>query len=387
MAPENLKQCTKPKPVLNLLLRKACEKGQVEKIRKLLEQGANPNVQDKSGRSPLELCMNNEAIQILISYGADLNLADPLSGNTPLHVASANLHYEKINQLLIHGADPNALNNSNNTPLHYLMIHCSKDDIDAIIDGIKLLVNFGANINVQNDRGDSPLLLAVVEFCATLTPIIVHEMLNLGADPHLENFNRWGRFSPLTRAIIGEVEGRYKNLVPMMMSYGVNIEYISPFDPNGYTYLHKSAVKLNVELMRKLLDYGADPNSLDRYHRSAMHLVFLYLLPMSYGPHYKMCLLLAIEQLVKHGANVNVQNHEGDTPLHFATMYCTASVYPYSQFFACAASKQKEVGLKTLLKVGADPYIRNHDGRSAFEEALKLNCINGTKMMLFKMQN
>ena len=89
----------------------------------------------------------------------------------------------------------------------------------------------------------------------------------------------------------------------------------------------------------------------------------------------KKSIFLAIEQLVKHGANVNVQNYEGDTPLHLAILNC-------------AASKQKEVGLEILLRVGTDPYrTRNHDGRSAFEEALKLNCINGTKMMLFKMQN
>ena len=154
-----------------------------------------------------------------------------------------------------------------------------------------------------------------------------------------------------------------------MVSCGANIDYISPFD--GYTYLHRNAVKLNVDLMRKLLDHGADPNSLDLSHESAMHLV-LYQSPKSYGKHYKKSILLAIEQLVKHGANVNVQSYEGDTPLHIAILNC-------------AASKQKEVGLEILLRYGLDPYIRNHHGRSAFEEALNSNCINATKIMLSKM--
>ena len=266
-----------------------------------------------------------------------------------------------MNQLLNHGANPNALNNSKQTPLHLLVDACTYQDI--FLDGIRLLVKFNADIDIQDGEGQSLLLWATESICddsiedEEFGTRYVHQLLKLGANPNLETV--YGT-TPFSTAMDRKVD-----LMSMMVSYGAEIDYINSF---GFTLLHNAAEELNVDLVTKLLQHGADPDILDRLNESAMHKVLL----SPYIENYKNAILEVTEQLVKHGANVNVQNSDGETPLHIAVGYS-------------AEVKKVENGLEILVRVGLDPYIRNHDDRSAFEEALKLNNINATKIMLLKL--
>jgi ankyrin repeat protein len=69
--------------------------------------------------------------------------------------------------LLERGADVNAKDVHNNTPLHlcYLYHLDSPDEAvynDVYVDQVKLLLEYGASTNAQNDKGKSPLHLAVL---------------------------------------------------------------------------------------------------------------------------------------------------------------------------------------------------------------------------------
>ncbi|WP_431469203.1 ankyrin repeat domain-containing protein [Sphingosinithalassobacter sp. LHW66-3] len=77
-------------------------------LRFLLQRGANPDIRDSDGNSPMMLSANLrwlEGIEALIAKGADVNLANT-RGETPLIVAVQREDYQLVRTLLDAGADP-----------------------------------------------------------------------------------------------------------------------------------------------------------------------------------------------------------------------------------------------------------------------------------------
>lgn len=77
-------------------------------LRFLIQKGANPNIQDNNGTTPMMIAVELgyiEGVQILIRYGANVNLANS-SGETPLIRAVQLRKLELVRILLEAGADP-----------------------------------------------------------------------------------------------------------------------------------------------------------------------------------------------------------------------------------------------------------------------------------------
>lgn len=94
-------------------------------LKLLLERGASPNVANsESGAGPLRSAMlgrRDEQFQMLLAAGANLNLADR-TGNTPLHVAGQINGYHYALALLKAGAAPKTLNSQRATFQRYLFM-------------------------------------------------------------------------------------------------------------------------------------------------------------------------------------------------------------------------------------------------------------------------
>ncbi|KAL0993047.1 hypothetical protein UPYG_G00102590 [Umbra pygmaea] len=101
-------------------LREAANGNDIDTVRRLLQENADPCGADDKGRTALHFssCNGNESIvQLLLSYGADPNQRDGL-GNTPLHLAACTNHVTVITTLLRGGARVDALDRAGRTPLH-----------------------------------------------------------------------------------------------------------------------------------------------------------------------------------------------------------------------------------------------------------------------------
>ena len=146
-------------------------------IQMLLDAGADPNIGDYEGRTPLS-CAANEGkednVQLLLKQpGVDVEKVDTL-GKSPLSLASKNGHMKCIRLLLSSGANIESCDNDKRTALSLAAAEGHK--IVA-----KLLLKHGANVNVQDCKGNTPLALAA----ENNHDAVVRFLLESGADAEL----------------------------------------------------------------------------------------------------------------------------------------------------------------------------------------------------------
>ncbi|MDV6248569.1 ankyrin repeat domain-containing protein [Wolbachia endosymbiont of Zaprionus taronus] len=99
----------------------------------------------------------DEAIHPLLKAGADLNMQDN-KGKTLLHdTAIYSSDYEGLKYLLDAKTDPNIQDKKGNTPLHYYAANCN-DYSRKVMD---LLISKGADLNIKNNNGKTPLQIAI----------------------------------------------------------------------------------------------------------------------------------------------------------------------------------------------------------------------------------
>lgn len=92
------------------LLHRACYKDDPERIRLLLDRGADPNVSNLVGTTPLHwVCRypktsHTDLVRFLLERGADVNVRDK-NGRTPLHIACSYGYPQVVHLLIQQGAD------------------------------------------------------------------------------------------------------------------------------------------------------------------------------------------------------------------------------------------------------------------------------------------
>lgn len=135
--------------------------------RALLDAGANPNLRDKQGRTPVHFFLSGrwpwndagECIALLAKAGADLSARDN-QGKTPLHYLAALGDGNPMffirgigDKLIAAKVDVQMRDNDGNTPLHIAAKTGTRDVFDW-------LVKQGANLDVTNNAGETPRALA-----------------------------------------------------------------------------------------------------------------------------------------------------------------------------------------------------------------------------------
>lgn len=120
-----------------------------EFARWLLEYGTDINYPDAFGYTPLHhQAMNRkgaEQVELYLRLGADIHRQSHLNGG-PLHGAADHGCTENVRILLEHGADVNAKDRWENTPLEFALGRCRGADIVEKIEAVQLLADAGAAV-------------------------------------------------------------------------------------------------------------------------------------------------------------------------------------------------------------------------------------------------
>lgn len=170
-------------------IRTAAKDGNTEELNNLLGQKYTVNGQqvpvydantaDEQGNTAMHYAASSgkkEAITALVQAGADVNKQNS-NGQIPLHRAAQLGHTDVVKALLEAGSNPNTLDGSSLTPLMYAAISGQKDAALALANHNE------TNINFQNERGNTALMIAVQNNQLEIAQALIAK----GANPNIQN--------------------------------------------------------------------------------------------------------------------------------------------------------------------------------------------------------
>lgn len=186
-------------------------KNQIEAAKKLIDHGASVNLktEDDNGVTSLHLAAmtgNPEMAALLIGHGAALE-AQAANGEPPILTAARYGHKETVDLLMSHGADLQATNTQGNSLL--FMCIFSNDTKAA-----SLLLDAGMNPNMMDkDQRAYALHAAMIYAIHSGNHDMVECLLARGADPNVRDQHG---MTPLKMAKIDKRE----TLVELLTAYG-----------------------------------------------------------------------------------------------------------------------------------------------------------------------
>ncbi|KAL7298798.1 hypothetical protein TKK_0008542 [Trichogramma kaykai] len=282
----------------------------------LLRRGANPNLANAEGLTPLHvICEDNSchALAEMIFEISDIKYhpihvdAQNLNGNTPLHVA-AYFRQPLVTEILLRkGANPNMVNYDECTPLHFI---CNNEVID--VDLLKTFIEINNEIqqtvqlNIGDKIGDTPLHLAVKHENLE----VVELLLRNGADPDFANEDG---LTPLHIICQRKYDD---NLAEMFLKINESISQttlVDARDSGGNSPLHLALRRENRMAAEVLLRRGADPNSINKDGLTPLHVI-----SMRRRDNDLPNMLIELSNAVDLTLQLDIQDKSGNTPLHLA---------------------------------------------------------------------
>lgn len=275
----------------------AAESGEPAVVGALLAAGADPNTATPAGETVLMVAARTGRVPVLdrlLAGGAEVDATESWRGQTALMWAAAENNADAVARLLAAGADVEARSSSGLTPLLFAVREGQIDAARALLAG-GADVNTGVN-NTTAGTGSytpaatghtSPLALAIINAHYELAA----NLLDAGADPNaydargsllhaLAWIRRPGSGRPpaqtgdldsldLARRLLAEGADPNARILWQEIPFEVDLGIVKP-PPNisvgrnfisfvGATPFYLAAKHADLDLMKLLVDYGADP--------------------------------------------------------------------------------------------------------------------------------
>ncbi|MDD4977443.1 MAG: ankyrin repeat domain-containing protein [Gallionella sp.] len=171
----------------------------------LLQSGAEPNLQDKDGRTALIHAVrmqNDEQVSLLLEHGADVNIVTSQGDSALLEASWSTLRYMDpvlpgviVKALLEHGANVHARNNKGRSSLQ------SAVSEDTTV--MTMLLANRADPNMQGECGGTPLMYASEYGFAQTVKLLIDSGANVNAK-YSGICNRFNNETALTLARSGK---------------------------------------------------------------------------------------------------------------------------------------------------------------------------------------
>ncbi len=161
-------------------LLEAARRGDVEAVRSLLRDGADPNLAAGDGLTALHVAAEQgfvEVVELLLDAGANVTAKTNIGEYEPLHLASRFGHAEVVRVLLEAGAEPAAVATTTGvSPLHLAAKAPNGEE------AVRVLLEHGAPVDTRESAaGQTPLIFAA----SYGRDAAIRELLEHGADPSI----------------------------------------------------------------------------------------------------------------------------------------------------------------------------------------------------------
>ncbi|XP_055601035.1 uncharacterized protein LOC129749929 isoform X2 [Uranotaenia lowii] len=311
-----------PNLVKNTPLNIACKEGHMEAAKKLLEQGVYKDICGEYGLNALAFAMYTNSfklMKLLFRYGAKISY--PLSSDfQPINIAIQNRSIPMLKFLLRRGVDIEGapmcfinavqarskdmiriLANANGTVKNInfkdefcqtaLHLSVERDELEVARE----LIRCGADINVKNRSGTTPLHLAVAKGNTRFVQLLLDSRQCL-----VDELNYQGETSLIKAVVCNNLE-----IVKLLLNNGASVERLRNSEPSVLLYLVQENYE---EILDYLLqNYHFDPNERDSYGNSLLYVATQH-------NHFNIVKLL----VDKYQVRVNPINHKKLTPLMIA---------------------------------------------------------------------
>ena len=345
------------------LVADAAQKGDLEAVRALLQQGADPNAAQPDGLTGLHWAALNDELgiaEILLYAGATVSPVTRVGGYTPLHLASQSGHGVVARTLLAAGADANAYTTTGVSSLHFA---AQADAAEAIL----ALIEHGAEVDARDTFSNrTPLMFAAYRGAVEATEALVRADADMSATTAVKDYVEISRAASTDRArrnrIVAAAEPpeprperqqarggggnnsqRAPCVAPSLPEIRSSTEQIG--QQGGFAALHFAAREGHIEAARLLLGSGADVDQVTAGDQSTALVV------AAINGNYDLA-----RTLLEADADPNLLSDDGVGPL-FATLNIEWSLrtwYPQPQAFRQQQTSYLDL-MELLLDAGADP--------------------------------
>jgi ankyrin repeat protein len=331
----------------------ACTNGSAPMIEALLKAGADPNAAISTGETPLMTVARSgelDAVLVLLDGGANINAKEPSQDQTAVMWAISEGRIEVARELVKHGADIHAATKREFTPLLFAV-----REGDA--ESAKMLLDAGADVNATAKDNKSALLVATLRGHADIAAILLAEGADPNAEGPGYMALHWavgsweteltgnnGIVAPAQHewSTMSGVKERKFDLVKNLLDHGANPNALLQRNPARYGYTVYSsrprgstpfmlaAMAGETGIMRMLVDYGADPLLAAENGVTPLMMAAGVRRNLSEVRVPESDSLEAVKLAVELGADVNAADTPwGDTALHGATRIKSADIVQF----------------------------------------------------------